>query len=78
MMANFGPLEACRKVIVSTPPPDGFIRLLELERAGYDALKLTAEAAVLRGPWRVLFEEPIRELARKRLVEYGRRDLAAP
>src|SRR4051812_6561246 len=50
MMGQFGPVEACRKVIVAERPPDGFIKLLELSR-----LDLTAEATVLRGPWRKLF-----------------------
>ncbi len=73
MMAQFGPVEACRKVIVATRPPDGFIKLLELQR-----LDLTAEATVLRGPWKALFDEQILALARKRLVQYERPDLANP
>jgi len=60
-------------VIVAAKPPDGFITLLELER-----LDLTAEATVLRGPWKALFEEQILALARKRLTQYERPDLANP
>jgi hypothetical protein len=71
MLAESGPVGACRRVIMAPNIPDGFIRLLELER-----LDLTAEATILRGPWRALFEAAVIEQAKKRLREYNRPDLA--
>lgn len=71
MMAESGPAGACVRVIMSAKIPDGFLTLLELKR-----LDLTAEATVLRGPWKTLFEPAVLEMARKRLREYGRPDLA--
>jgi hypothetical protein len=50
--------------------PDGFLRLLELNR-----LDLTAEAVVLQQPWKRLFEDNVLEQARKRLRQYNRPDL---
>lgn len=73
MLAESGPVGACYRVIMSAKIPDGFIRLLELKR-----LDLTAEATVLRGPWRALFEVAVLEQARKRLRQYERPDLALP
>jgi hypothetical protein len=49
--------------------PDGFIRLLELKR-----MELTAEAAVLRGPWQALFTEAVLEQARRRPDREGLRN----
>ncbi|HTT84075.1 MAG TPA: hypothetical protein VMF67_11380 [Rhizomicrobium sp.] len=71
MMAVDGPKEACVQVIMSAKIPDGFLTLLELKR-----LDLTAEATVLRGPWKALFESEVLEEARKRLRQYQRPDLA--
>lgn len=71
MMAVDGPKGACVQVIMSAKIPDGFLTLLELKR-----LDLTAEATVLRGPWKKLFEPAVLDRARKRLREYGRPDLA--
>jgi len=71
MMAESGPAGACVRVIMSAKIPDGFLALLELER-----LDLTAEATVLRGPWKELFEPAVLDQARKRLRDYGRPDLA--
>src|SRR2546423_827026 len=59
MITESGPDGACRRVIMSQKIPDGFLKLLELKR-----LDLTAEAAVLRGPWRALFESEVLEEAR--------------
>jgi hypothetical protein len=73
MLAESGPVGACQRVILSPRIPDGFLRLLELER-----LDLTAEATVLRGPWRILFGTDVLEQARKRLRQYNRPDLAIP
>lgn len=71
MLSRYGPVEACRRVVVADKIPDGFARLLELNR-----LELTAEATVLRDPWRRLFSETVLDRARKRLVAFGRSDLA--
>jgi hypothetical protein len=73
MLSESGPRGACVRVIMSTKVPDGFLTLLELER-----LDLTAEATVLRGPWRVLFDLDVLDVARKRLRDYKRPDLALP
>jgi len=70
MLSQSGPVEACRRVIMATKIPDGFIRLLELQR-----LDLKAEATILRGPWRALFDIAVLEQAKKRLKEYNRPDL---
>jgi hypothetical protein len=72
MMSESGPAGACVRVIMSAKIPDGFLTLLELNR-----LDLTAEATVLRGPWKELFESGVLDRARKRLKDYGRPDLAA-
>jgi hypothetical protein len=71
LVSKHGPVEACRQVIMGAKIPDGFIRLLELKR-----LELTAEATVLRGRWQALFSEAVLEQARRRLIAYGREDLA--
>jgi hypothetical protein len=73
MIAESGPAEACRRVIMSPKIPDGFLKLLELQK-----LELTAEARVLNGPWRRLFMRDVLEQARKRLRQYDRPDLAIP
>jgi len=71
MISESGPVGACIRVIAAKRIPDGFIRLLELNR-----LDLTAEHAVLDGPWRCLFAQNVLEAARKRLRDYNRPDLA--
>ncbi|WP_156464291.1 hypothetical protein [Afipia sp. Root123D2] len=73
MLAESGPVEACLRVIMTDKIPDGFITLLEKKR-----LDLTAEATILRGPWRVLFQSTELDRARNRLRQYGRPDLAVP
>jgi hypothetical protein len=73
MLAANGPIDACVKVIMSRKIPDGFLVLLEKKR-----LELTAEATVLRGPWKALFDPPVLNEARQRLQKYGRPDLALP
>jgi hypothetical protein len=71
MMAESGPVGACVSVIMSSKIPDGFLTLFQKQ-----ALELTAEATVLRGPWKVLFEESVLDRARQRLRKYERPDLA--
>ena len=70
MMSKHGPVIACRQVIMSAKLPDGFMKLLLLKR-----LDLTAEATVLREPWRSLFEDEVLAEAKKRLMAYNRPDL---
>ena len=71
MLANDGPVNACRRVIMLSYPADGFTTLWEKGR-----LDLTAEAVVLQQPWCQLFDETILEQAKERLRRYGRPDLA--
>ncbi|MFL9827867.1 hypothetical protein [Rhodoplanes sp. SY1] len=71
MLSESGAVGACRHVIMSRKIPDGFLTLLEKKR-----LDLTAEATVLRGPWKALFSAEELERARKRLRDYERPDLA--
>jgi hypothetical protein len=71
MLSKDGPVAACRQVIMTTKIPDGFMKLLMLNR-----LDLTAEATVLRRPWRSLFGDAVLAEAVKRLTAYGRPDLA--
>jgi hypothetical protein len=73
MLTDQGPIEACCRVILSDHIPDGFFTLWEHKR-----LELTAEATVLRGPWKALFDDAVLERARKRLRDYQRPDLALP
>jgi hypothetical protein len=73
MLTDYGPVGACIRVILDRRIPDGFLKLLELNR-----LDLTAEAVVLHLPWRNLFESAILERARGRLREYGRQIWRSP
>lgn len=73
MLAESGPVGACRRVLMTSKIPDGFMVLLEKQR-----LDLTAEATVLRGPWAVLFTADELQQARQRLRTYNRPDLADP
>ncbi len=70
MISKHGPVVACIRVVTAWPPPDGFLKLLELDR-----LDLNAERTVLDGPWRRLFSGEVLDAARKRLRQYERPDL---
>lgn len=71
MMAESGPVGACQRVIMSARVTDGFTKLWDKDR-----LELTAEAIILQGPWKALFEPEVLEKARKSLRKYDRPDLA--
>jgi len=69
-MLEHGPVAACTQVIMATKLPTGFSRLYELKR-----LDLTAEAASVDGPWRLLFAPEVITAANARLRQFGRADL---
>lgn len=70
MISDHRPVGACIRVITKEPPPEGFAKLWEL-----DHLELTAERAILDGPWCHLFPTQVRERAKRRLRQYKRPDL---
>lgn len=70
MLTDIGPVQACVRLITSNTVPDGFLILWEKGR-----VDLTAEVAVLSGPWRALFEASVLKCAEERLRNYGRPDL---
>ena len=73
LIIDNGPVQACVRVIMAPTIPPGFGRLAELQR-----LDLTAEATVVDGPWRVLFEREVIDAANKRLTQFERPDLVRP
>jgi hypothetical protein len=70
MLADLGAVETCNRLITSPNIPEGFSVLFEKNR-----LDLTAEAAVLNGPWKALFDPLVLARAEKRLRAFGRSDL---
>jgi hypothetical protein len=66
MLAELGPLETARRLVLSTTPSDGFTTLWEKRR-----LDLTVEAVVLREEFKGLFSDEEVDAARSRLAEYG-------
>ena len=73
MLAQHGPVNACVRVIMPEELPPGFGRLAILQR-----LDLTVEAAVVNGPWKILFEKSVIDRANKRLIQFERPDLVSP
>lgn len=65
MIINDETVNAVKKVINSTTPPDGFIKLWELNR-----LDLSMEAIIQEKEWEDLFTEEERLKAKKRLNDY--------
>lgn len=61
-------LETARKLLHASKVSEGYIALWERQR-----LDLTVEALILTPEWHPLFSEEDREIARKRLGEYGYR-----
>jgi len=59
-------LETARILLHASNVSEGYVALWERER-----LDLTVEALILADEWLPLFGEPEREIARKRLAEYG-------
>lgn len=66
MVTEMGGYETARTLIHSPAVSEGYTALWERER-----LDLTVEAVILQPEWRDLFSEPEREIARRRLAEYG-------
>jgi hypothetical protein len=66
------PVKACRSVIMVAHPPPGFLCLYEHDKKS----ELSAEAAILKGPWRALSESAVLEKAKYWLIKYERPDLA--
>jgi hypothetical protein len=70
MLAELGSVQTCIRLITSNTVPVGFSVLWEKGR-----LDLTAEAAVLSGPWKALFDASVLKCAEERLRNCGRPDL---
>lgn len=66
MLHRHGALETARKLIASTSVSDGFTALWERRR-----LDLAVENVVLRPEFEPLFSDDEREVARRRLADYG-------
>ena len=71
LLDRLGAVAACKRSIMRRQPTDWFITLWHLNR-----LELSPEAAVLHGPWRILFDPEVLEKARSNLRDYERPDLA--
>jgi len=59
-------LETARILLHASKVSEGYVALWERKR-----LDLTVESVILAAEWRCLFSELEREIARKRLAEYG-------
>jgi hypothetical protein len=59
-------LETARILLRASKVSEGYVALWERKR-----LDLTVEAVILAAEWHLLFSEQEREIARKRLSEYG-------
>lgn len=66
MVTEQGGYEAARTLIYAQNVSDGYTALWERKR-----LDLTVEAVILKPEWRDLFSELERDIARRRLAEYG-------
>ena len=66
MFHRLGGLSTVQRLIRTTPPPKGFTSMWERRR-----LDLTIEALIQHSEWHELFTDDERELARRRLAEYG-------
>ena len=66
MVTEMGGYEAARTLIHASTVSEGYTALWERRR-----LDLTVEAVILQPEWRDLFSELEREIARRRLAEYG-------
>jgi hypothetical protein len=73
MLADLGPIETARRVIISPQIPEGFSILWEKGR-----LDLTTEVKVLSRRFCRLFAEDLLLRARKRLQQYNYPDLSCP
>ena len=66
MLNEIGGVATAKKLVASTQPSDGFTKLWEMKR-----LDLSVEALVLDPKWTMLFSDPERRAARRRLEDYG-------
>lgn len=66
MVTEQGGYEAARTLLHAQNVSDGYTALWERKR-----LDLTVEAVILKSEWRDLFSEGERDIARRRLAEYG-------
>jgi hypothetical protein len=66
MVTEQGGYEAARTLLHASNVSDGYTALWERKR-----LDLTVEAIILRPEWQDLFSELERDIARRRLEEYG-------
>lgn len=66
MLAEYGGVETAKRLLASPSVSDGFVALWERKR-----IDLAVENVVLRPEFEALFTEDEREVARRRLAEYG-------
>lgn len=66
-------IETARILLHASKVSEGYVALWERKR-----LDLTVEAVILAAEWHSLFSEQQREIARKRLAEYGHKVGSAP
>ena len=66
MLYDHRGLQTARILLHASDVSDGYVALWERKR-----LDLTVEALILESEWRPLFSDQEREIARKRLAEYG-------
>lgn len=66
-------IETARILLHASKVSEGYVALWERKR-----LDLTVEAVILAAEWHSLFSEQEREIARKRLAEYGHKVRSAP
>jgi hypothetical protein len=66
MLYDHRGLETARILLHASDVSDGYVALWERKH-----LDLTVEVLVLEEEWRPLFSDQEREIARKRLAEYG-------
>jgi len=66
MIDEMGGLQTAKELLRKKDISSGFTKLYECKR-----LDLTVEALVLRNPWQQLFTEEEKEIAKKRLEEFG-------
>ncbi len=66
MVSEMGGYETARTLIHASTVSEGYTALWERGR-----LDLTVEAVILQPQWRDLFSQLERDIARRRLIEYG-------
>jgi hypothetical protein len=66
MLSDLGPLETANRLLHSKRPSEGFTALWQWGR-----LDLTVENVVLKSEFAQLFTDEDRDIARRRLAEYG-------